>query len=380
MNPSEEQNQREPASEKAVLATTGERYLPWAEDPVMAYEHLHRYAFASRHVQGKRVLDLASGEGYGSALLARTARLTVGIDIDEKTIRHARDRYVGDNIHFIVGSALDVPLAGRFDIIVCFELIEHLGKHDQLLSEVKRLLAPGGLLMISTPNRPEYRLLEPHNPFHVKELDLEEFESLLERYFRQVRLLGQRVYGSSNLWTLPCPSSGLASGPFIDRNNQEFVVSGIDCRSPLYLLGLASDAGLPPGPASDVLVDASDSLIKEKDRIQREMRETIGSQTEALAWREEQDRQLQSTLRSQEQALAWRASQVSELNDRVRDLKDIVHRQQEQLNELERDLHTVQSGRTWKLVQRFFVLRDRLLPPLSLRRRIYDRIVGGIRL
>jgi hypothetical protein len=240
--------------------------------------------------------------------------------------------------------------------------------------------------MISTPNRPEYRLLEPHNPFHVKELDSEEFESLLARFFGQVRVLGQRVYGSSNLWTLPRTSAVMESGLFINRDNSEFVVSGTDCRSPLYLLGLASDAGLPPGPANDVLVDASDSLIKEKDRIQREMRETIGSQTEALAWREEQERQFQSTISSQEQALAWRASQVSELNnrardlnDRVSDLNDIVRRQQERLDELERDLHTVQSGRTWKLVQRFFVLRDRLLPPLSLRRRLYDRIVGRIK-
>jgi hypothetical protein len=346
----------------------------------MAYEHLHRYAFASRHVQGKRVLDLASGEGYGSSLLARTARLTVGIDLDEKTVRHARRKYLGDHIHFVVGSAIDVPLAARFDVIVCFELIEHIHKHDQLLSEIRRLLAPGGLLVISTPNKPEYRLMGPPNPFHVKELGLEEFETLLARFFKQVRLLGQRLYGNSNLWALPGPSSSVESGLFMDRNADEFVVSETDCRSPLYIIGLASDIEVPAGPASDVLVDISDSLIKERDRIQRELGETIGSQREALAWREEQVRQFQSTISSQEQALAWRASQVRDLASQVSDLNDIAHNQRERINELERQIYLIQSGRAWKLLQRFFAVRDQLLPPLSARRRIYDRLVGKIKL
>ena len=109
-----------PQSKHEALESTGERYLPWAEDPVMAYEHWHRYAYVSQFAQGKRALDLASGEGYGSALLAQTARLVIGIDIDERTVQHARRKYPGANRHFLVGSVTDIPLKSQFDLICLF--------------------------------------------------------------------------------------------------------------------------------------------------------------------------------------------------------------------------------------------------------------------
>jgi 2-polyprenyl-3-methyl-5-hydroxy-6-metoxy-1,4-benzoquinol methylase len=73
-----------------LLEWTGERYLPWLEEAAIGYEHLHRYAYATQFVQNKRVLDLACGEGYGSCFLAKTAESVVGIDIDERAIKHAR--------------------------------------------------------------------------------------------------------------------------------------------------------------------------------------------------------------------------------------------------------------------------------------------------
>src|SRR5438034_11094846 len=69
----------------SMLEWTGERYVPWMEGAEIGYEHLHRYAFATQFVRNKRVLDLASGEGYGSNLLAKTAKQVVGVDIDEQT-------------------------------------------------------------------------------------------------------------------------------------------------------------------------------------------------------------------------------------------------------------------------------------------------------
>ena len=373
MDPLEKEAQENRKNERAGLEPTGERYLPWADDPVMTYEHLHRYAHASRYIEGKRVLDLASGEGYGSALLARTAFSVVGIDIDEKTVRHARRKYAGANIHFVVGSVTEIPLAARFDVVVCFELIEHVQDHDKLLSEIKRLLAPGGMLMISTPNRPEYRLLEPSNPFHVKELDFVEFRALLERFFSHVRFLGQRVYCNSSLWATESPSSETGSGMFIDRGPEGFWVSQTDRRAPLYFIGTASDAEVPPGPASDVLVDNTNSLLKERDRIQSELEASIRSQQEALAWREAQERQFQIIISAREEALQWRASQI----DGMQLEKDY---QAKQIEELEKQLRILQSGRAWKLLQKFFAFRDRILPPLSTGRRIYDRFLGKIKL
>src|SRR5881296_887878 len=188
-----------------MLEWTGERYVPWMEGAEIGYEHLHRYAFATQFVTNKRVLDLASGEGYGSNLLAKTAKQVVGIDIDEQTVRHAKNKYIRPNLDFKVGSILEVPIEGGgvFDVIVCFEALEHVDDHQKLLSEAKRLLTPNGIFLVSTPNKMLYTD-EPHfnNPFHVHELYFDEFKALLENYFRQVKFLGQRIHCTSNMWPI----------------------------------------------------------------------------------------------------------------------------------------------------------------------------------
>src|SRR5688572_21943462 len=161
-----------------MLDWTGERFVPWVDEAAVAYEHLHRYFWVSGFVQGKRVLDLASGEGYGSNLLARTADFVVGIDIDAGAIRHASEKYTASNLQFLQASITEVPIAEphSFDVIVCFEAIEHIEAHQALLAEVKRLLKKEGLFVVSTPNKSVYNEhSEEHNPYHVKELSFDEF-------------------------------------------------------------------------------------------------------------------------------------------------------------------------------------------------------------
>ena len=155
------------------------------------------------------MLDLACGEGYGSRLLACTAESVVGLDIDEDAVRHARNKYIRSNLQFKQGSITDIPIDGQniFDVIVCFEALEHIQDHEKLLTEVKRLLTKDGLFIVSTPNKWAYSD-EPkyENPFHVHELYLDEFIELFEKYFKQVKILGQRIYCNSNIW--PVFSSG----------------------------------------------------------------------------------------------------------------------------------------------------------------------------
>src|SRR5437868_5398676 len=111
-----------------MLEWTGERFLPWIKESTIAYEHLHRYAYAATLVKDKRVLDLASGEGYGSKMLAASASSVVGIDIDQSVIAHAVEKYGGSKLQFLSGSITAVPIKEdhSFDIIVCFEAIEHI--------------------------------------------------------------------------------------------------------------------------------------------------------------------------------------------------------------------------------------------------------------
>src|SRR4051794_18361537 len=111
---------------------TSERYFPWIYNPALmpfepfiSYEHWHRYRYAAAFVAGKAVLDVASGEGYGSAFLARHAASVVGVDLDPEAVRHAQQHYPSPNLSFLSGSAGAIPIAGAhlFDVVVSFETI-----------------------------------------------------------------------------------------------------------------------------------------------------------------------------------------------------------------------------------------------------------------
>ena len=200
-----------------------ERFDPQLEGAI-AYEHLHRYALCGEYVAESKVLDLACGDGYGSVVLARTAASVTGVDLDGETIERARSRYSSKNIDFIVGDATDVPLDDQlFDVVVSFETIEHVKDPVAVVREIRRLLKPGGLLIISSPNRPVYNALRTsRNEFHLNEMDLDEFSSLLSD-FTHVQLLGQR------LATVSLMGTPLLNG--VDGNLAEYLGFTLEGRS-----------------------------------------------------------------------------------------------------------------------------------------------------
>ena len=133
-----------------ALAFDGERFTT-SFGGQTAIEHWHRYLLARELVRDRDVLDVACGEGYGSALLAQTARSVVGVDFSATAVAHARASYVQPNLRCLEGNALSIPLdAAAVDVVVSFETLEHFRDHDRFLQEVKRVLRPGGLLLIST--------------------------------------------------------------------------------------------------------------------------------------------------------------------------------------------------------------------------------------
>jgi ubiquinone/menaquinone biosynthesis C-methylase UbiE len=166
------------------LTWDGERYIPGMSAHIEV-EHMHRYLVAARLCQGARVLDIACGEGYGSFALSRTAASVIGVDISDEAVQHARAAYSdrADNLQFVAGSAAAIPLGdASVDMVVSFETIEHHDQHEAMVREIKRVLRPGGLLVISSPNKHEYSDVTGYsNPWHVKELYLDEFEALLLR-------------------------------------------------------------------------------------------------------------------------------------------------------------------------------------------------------
>jgi len=171
---------------------TGERLIPGEVDVDLLNEHLARYAFAARLAHGKRVLDAGCGAGYGSAELAAHAESVTGADLAAEAVDFARSHYGLPNLAFEQASCDRLPHPdARFDLVVAFEVIEHLARWREFLLEARRVLAPGGQLIVSTPNKLYYtesRGAEGANPFHIHEFDFAEFRGELEAVFPHVAL------------------------------------------------------------------------------------------------------------------------------------------------------------------------------------------------
>ena len=169
---------------------TGERVIPGQVDTDLWNEHLARYLFAARLARGKKVLDLGCGAGYGTAALGELASHALGVDISAQAVQEAAQRYGSPRVQFQAASATATALPdASFDLIVAFEVIEHLTDWSALLQEAKRLLAPGGQFVVSTPNKAYYaesRRLTGPNPFHEHEFEFDEFESALREHFPHV--------------------------------------------------------------------------------------------------------------------------------------------------------------------------------------------------
>ncbi|MCR4030938.1 MULTISPECIES: class I SAM-dependent methyltransferase [Flavobacterium] len=201
-----------------------------------AIEHLHRYAIVSDYITDKVVLDIASGEGYGSNLMSKNASFVYGVDIDTETINKAKSKYNKGNLEFRTGSVEKIPLDDNsVDIVVSFETLEHHDKHVEMMLEVKRVLRENGLLIISTPDKFYYSDERNFkNMFHVKELYKKDFKELIGGYFNKLQLLTQ-VYsgGASIIDETNQNKMRVFSGNYLAIKN-EFV-------DPLYLIVIASD-------------------------------------------------------------------------------------------------------------------------------------------
>ena len=188
------------------LEFSGERFVPGAAVEI-SYHHWLRYFFALQLAQDKRVLDVASGEGYGSAYLASVAKKVDGFDLSAEAVAHAREVY-GDTprVSFtctdFVGFFRDA-VPESYDLVTAFEIIEHVDERLQLalLEGISRVLAPDGVALISSPDKQLYSDVRlSKNPFHVREMYRDEFAILLGRVFPAVRMFEQLTYTGSALF------------------------------------------------------------------------------------------------------------------------------------------------------------------------------------
>jgi hypothetical protein len=290
------------------LTFTGERFVPGIEGEIV-YEHVHRYAFARRYAAGRRVLDAACGEGYGSAILAGAAREVVGVDIDPATVAHARASYASvRNLSFVEGSAAKLPLPdASVDLVVSFETIEHLEAGDQprMLAEFARVLADGGALVLSAPNRPEYSESRGYvNPFHRHEHDRAELDRLLDAHFPARAWHAQRVWLGSTVWR-----EGGGADDVEAFVGDASAVAKAPVPPAMYFVVVAARRAAalpPPAPALSLFSDAGETELK---RI-------ASAGAEAM--------RLDGLLKDRERIVAERDAQLARANAHVAHLEGLI--------------------------------------------------------
>jgi len=293
---------------------TGERYVPEMRGNI-ELEHVHRYLLASEITEGKTVLDIASGEGYGSAMLAEKALQVTGVDLSIEAVKHARKRYKRDNLEFMVGSCDDIPLAdASIDLVVSFETIEHHDQHEQMMREIKRVLRPNGILLISSPDKYTYSI-EPgyRNSYHVKELYLHEFKHLLGNYFKNTAYFGQRIVYGSNIFAELEPAPILS---YLQEDERIKKAHGVV--KPIYSIALASDGLLPTVSSSVLEQHINDSeIVRSWSALLTERDRTVAELNDEIVWRREwglaldqQVRELQNQIDQLISSRSWKVTLV----------------------------------------------------------------------
>lgn len=182
-----------------ILEPTGERmltehYRSSPEDYLIYLLHAATYRYALRYTEGMRVLDYGCGSGYGSALVAETASSVTAVDVSEEALAYARSAFTGPNLAFqAIDPAAALPFAdASFDVVLSFQVFEHVQDADRYLVEIRRVLVPGGRLLLVTPDR-STRLLplqRPWNRWHVREYGRRGLQDIISRHFDSVQIFG----------------------------------------------------------------------------------------------------------------------------------------------------------------------------------------------
>jgi SAM-dependent methyltransferase len=217
---------------------------------LIAAEHLARYWLAADLASGLDVLDAGCGVGYGAEMIARAgASRVVGIDLAPEAIAAASER-VGEMADFQVGDVQDLPFdEGSFDLVVCFEVLEHLEDPEPAITALKDVLREGGLLIASSPNRGVY---PPGNPYHLHEFTLEELRDALTARFANVVLMRQHP------WLTSLIDDGTLNSPGEEPVRASVARAGQAVDAWTYVVALASDGAIDEPGALSVLAEAGE--------------------------------------------------------------------------------------------------------------------------
>lgn len=331
-----------------------ERFVPKdMRGKLIEAEHLGRYRWAAEAAADKRVLDAGCGVAYGTAILAEAgATEVVGVDIAESVLESVRAE-MPDAVELRAGdlTALDLE-DDRFDLVVCFEVIEHFADPEAVLDELARVLAPGGTLLVSSPNRGIY---PPGNPHHLHEFTPGELSESLRTRFAEVQLLRQQTYLTAAVFSTElfehAPAGPLANLPL-------YKLIGQEPGEELYTLAAAGNSTLPSMPSLAVMTSHLGM---------REWVEALEEQEAALQEHRRYIQELETKVREREQLeerLIETEQRLTRLPGLEQELADLAPVKGE-LELAQAQLRSTTSSVSWRITQ---PLRDaktrlrRLLP------------------
>lgn len=307
-------------------------------------EHRGRYWWAAQAVRDKDVLDAGCGTGYGMALLASGGAASVsGVDIDPDAVAEAGERF-GDPSAVTRGDLLDLPFGdASFDVVVCFEAIEHVADGARTLGELHRVLRPGGVLLVSSPNPDVY---PSGNEHHVHEYRPDELAAAVGELFANVDAYRQHPWLATRI-----ERANGHGGPDGDISAHVRATTALDGGGETYGIVAASDAPLPPLESVVALGDAFE-VSWWADHVQSVEAEAHRSVARATAAEQSATERLQDTSRAlldAEQALAQIPLMQSRVQEQLEENRQLLSR----LNALEGSL-------TWRMTEPVRRIKRRL--------------------
>jgi SAM-dependent methyltransferase len=314
---------RNPHQSSPLNEFTGERVIPGQVDVDLWNEHRARYAFAARLSRHKRVLDLGCGSGYGSFELARLANSVAGLDVSLEAVEYSADHFRAGNLQWAVASATATPFRdGTFDLVVAFEVIEHLSAWRDLLTEARRLLAPGGQFIVSTPNKLYYaesRGVHGANPFHEHEFEFGEFEAALREVFPHVSLFLEDHTEGVLFQSIP---NARGADVRLDRDNAEPQAASFF----IAVCAMTQQTGSP----TFVYIPASGNVLRERELHIRRLEDELKTKDQWLAAARTEHADLVELFRKQKAELEDRNKWAQRLSDDLTAAgQRIVHLQHE---------------------------------------------------
>jgi SAM-dependent methyltransferase len=313
---------------------TGERVIPGRVDPDLFNEHLARYAFAARLARAKKVLDAGCGAGYGAAELAKTALSVVAVDNSAEALAYAREHYRLPNLKFERASCAALPHPdSSFDLVVSFEVIEHLQAWREFLLEMRRVLAPSGQFIVSTPNKLYYaesRARAGPNPYHEHEFEFAEFRDELSAIFPNIALFVENH------------AEGVVFQPVEPSETAEVRVAGAEASPAESHFFIAVCAHRPQtGNPTFVFLPGTGNVLRERERHILLLQGELRTKNEWLEKLKEEHQRLLDMFRRQKDELEARNLWAEGLN---RELQARGNRIVELQEELEREHEAVRTA------------------------------------